>query len=70
MSIWKAAGLFFFLVLLVATTAWLTLTPEDPCADLSPSVGAAVLADGDGDQDALVNTAILRRANCPEPGEP
>ena len=70
MSIWKAASVFVFVVLTIAVAAWLTLAPEDPCADISPSVGAAVLAESDGDQDALVNTAILRRADCPDPQQP
>lgn len=64
----RAAGLFFFVILLVATLAWLTLAPEEDCTEIDTDMGAAVLADGDGDQSALTNRAILKRRDC-EPQE-
>ncbi|MDP4652110.1 MAG: hypothetical protein NWQ24_05465 [Haliea sp.] len=52
-------------LLIIAVLAWLTMTPPpDPCAELQQDIGAAVLADEAGDQDALVNRAILRRGDC------
>ncbi len=56
---------FGLAIALVATLAWLTL-PEstDPCATPNADVGAIVLADEEGDQDALARRAILVRANC------
>lgn len=55
--------------ILVAVIAWLTWPEtEDPCAQLEADVGAAVLADQAGDQDALVNRAIIMRANCEKSG--
>jgi hypothetical protein len=56
---------FVLAIVLVATLAWLTL-PEssDPCATPNADVGAVVLADEAGDQDALARRAILVRANC------
>ena len=58
---------FVFAIVLVAILAWLTL-PEstDPCATPNADVGAVVLADEAGDQDALARRAILVRANCEE----
>lgn len=64
----RAAGLFAFVILLIASLAWLTLAPEEDCIDLSTGssadMGAAVLADEAGDQDALTNRAILKRGDC------
>lgn len=58
-------AVFAFVVLLVAVLYWLTLyEPEDPCATQQGDVGAAVLAEDAGDQDALVNRAIIRRGRC------
>lgn len=56
---------FLFAIVLVAALAWLTM-PEstDPCATPQADIGAAVLADQHGDQDALANRAIMVRANC------
>lgn len=53
-------------LLLVAVLYRLTLYEEDPCANPRGDIGAAVLADESGDQDALVNRAIIIKANCPE----
>lgn len=56
-------------LLIIAVLAWLTTEPEpDPCSALNQDVGAAVLADESGDQDALVNRAILQRGDC-EPAQ-
>ena len=58
---------FVFAIALVAALAWLTL-PEstDPCDTPDADIGAIVLADEDGDQDALARRAIVVRANCEE----
>ena len=62
----RAAG-FAFIVFMVAVLAWLTLDePEDPCANPQADIGAAVLAEDAGDQEALVNRAIIMRGNCEE----
>lgn len=62
------AATFFFVILLVAVLAWLTVhEEEDPCASGAHSdISAAVLADAPGDQDALVNRAIILKGNCKE----
>jgi hypothetical protein len=57
-------GVFVLVVGLIALLSWLTLYEEDPCANPGGDVGAAVLADDVGDQDALVNRAIIVRGNC------
>ena len=59
-----AFGVFVLAVGLIAMLAWLTVHEEDPCANLQGDVGAAVLAEGEGDQDALVNRAIIARGRC------
>jgi hypothetical protein len=60
-----AFGVFVLAVGLVALLAWLTLYEEqDPCADSRADVGGAVLADESGDQEALVNRAIILRGKC------
>ncbi len=51
-------------LLLVAIMAWLSLTDEDPCANPQADISAAVLADQEGDQDALVNRAIIMKNEC------
>ena len=65
-----AAGVFFFSVGLIAALAWLTDVEQDPCANPDADVGAAVLGDTEGDQDALVNRAIIMRGNCDPEEEP
>lgn len=55
---------FLVVISLVALLAWLTMTDEDPCANPQSDISGAVLADGEGDQSALINRAILMRANC------
>lgn len=62
-----AAGAFFFAVGLIAVLAWLTDSGQDPCANPDADVGAAVLGESEGDQEGLVNRAIIVRGNC-EPG--
>lgn len=58
-------AVFGFVIGLVALLYWLTLyEPEDPCAGQQGDVSAAVLADEAGDQDALVNRAIIMRGRC------
>ena len=54
----------FTVLLLVAIMAWLSLTDEDPCANPQADISAAVLAEQDGDQDALVNRAIIMKSEC------
>jgi hypothetical protein len=51
-------------ILLIAVMAWLTYTEEDPCASPQADISGAVLADPDGDQDALVNRAIIIKGKC------
>ena len=56
---------FAFVVFLIWLLAWLTLTPEpDPCESPGTDVSAAVIADQEGDQEALVNRAIILRGKC------
>ena len=59
-----AFGVFLLAVGGIALLAWLTLYEEDPCANPQGDIGAAVLAEGNGDQDALVNRAIIVKGNC------
>ena len=59
-----AFAVFTLAIALVATLAWVTVYDEDPCANPQGDVSAAVLADGEGDQDALVNRAIIFKAKC------
>lgn len=83
----KAAAIFAFVLLIIASLSWLTLDPspldpslpqqsltgqpqETDCDDTTKDVGAAVLAESDEDQDALVNRAILVRGKCPKPATP
>jgi hypothetical protein len=61
------AATFIFIILLIAVMAWLTLVEEtDPCANPQADISGAVLADKAGDQDALVNRAIILKGNCEE----
>jgi hypothetical protein len=59
-----AFGVFVLAIGGIALLAWLTIYEEDPCANVQGDVGAAVLADGDGDQEGLINRAIIVRGNC------
>ncbi|QIB67444.1 hypothetical protein [Kineobactrum salinum] len=69
---WQLSLVSFIAVLvLIAALAWLTQAPEpDPCADTGRDVAAAVLADQAGDQEALVNRAIIQRGVCEDDGKP
>ena len=49
---------------LVGILAWLSSTDEDPCANPQSDISAAVLADSEGDQDALTNRAMLMKSEC------
>ena len=51
-------------MLLIAVMAWLTYTDEDPCANPQADISGAVLAEPDGDQDALANRAIIMKGKC------
>ena len=56
---------FMFAVFMVAVMAWLTMPEsDDPCANSQADISAAVLAGEDGDQDALVNRAIILKGKC------
>ena len=55
---------FLFVVLLIALLATLTLEEDDPCANPQQDISGAVLADQPGEQDALTNRAMIKRANC------
>ena len=55
---------FLAIISLVAALAWLTTTNEDPCANPQSDISASVLADAEGDQDGLINRAIIMKANC------
>ncbi len=57
-------GMFLFVVLAIATLAYLTQEQEPDCSDLRQDMTAAVLADSEGDQDALTNRAIAMRGAC------
>lgn len=59
------AAPFIFAILIVTTLVWLTLPEsEDPCANPQGDISAAVLAGTPGDQEALINRAIIVRENC------
>ncbi|MBA6412219.1 hypothetical protein H2508_03760 [Parahaliea sp. F7430] len=51
-------------ITIVAALAWLTQenSADDGCQQ--KDVSAAVLADSDGDQEGLINRAIIVRGNC------
>ena len=53
-------------IALIAALAWLTMSEEDPCANPQSDISASVLAEPNGDQDALANRAIIMKANCEE----
>jgi len=57
---------FIAVIALIAMLAWLTETDEDLCANPQSDISASVLADGQGDQDAMINRAIIYKANCEE----
>lgn len=57
---------FITIISLVALFAWLTMTEEDPCANPQSDISASVLADAEGDQDALINRAIIMKGQCEE----
>ena len=61
-------GAVVFVLASVALLFWLTWSEEqeDPCADPQADVSAAVLADEPGDQDGLVNRAIIQKGGCKE----
>lgn len=59
-----AAAVFVFAVLLIASLALLTTQEEDPCAESQGDISAAVLAEGPGDQEGLVNRAIIKKGAC------
>ena len=63
-----AFGVFILAIALVALLAWLTDYEDDPCANPQGDIGAAVLAEDNGDQDALVHRAIIVGANCEKEG--
>ena len=64
------AGSLLLVILLIAVLAILTQQEEDPCSNPQADISGAILADGDGDQDALANRAILMRANCEQKPAP
>ena len=55
---------FAAIISLVGLLAWLTMTDEDPCANPQSDISASVLADAESEQDALINRAIIMKANC------
>ncbi|MBN7797680.1 hypothetical protein [Parahaliea mediterranea] len=62
---------FVAVVTVAAALFWLTYDGggadqhgADACASTKRDIGAAVLADSEGDQDALVNRAIIVRGKC------
>jgi|TARA_B110000238_G_C15780743_1_gene291707 hypothetical protein len=58
---------FIAMITLVAILAWLTTTEDDPCANPQADITGSVLADDEGDQDALINRAIIVKGKCKEP---
>lgn len=54
---------FLVIIALVGALAWLTVSDDDPCANPQADVTGSVLAD-EGDQDALVNRAIIMKGKC------
>lgn len=59
-----SAVAFVSVLVIVAALALLTEDEDPSCAATGRDVGAAVLADDGGDQDALVNRAIIVRGKC------
>ena len=54
----------FTVELFIAIMAWVSQTDEAPCAKPQSDISAAVLADQVGDQDALINRAIIIKSEC------
>jgi hypothetical protein len=54
----------FTVELFIAIMAWLSQTDEAPCARPQSDISAAVLADQAGDQDALIDRAIIIKSEC------
>ena len=54
----------FTVLLLIAIMAWLSQTDEDPCLHPQSDISGAVLADQEGDKDALINRAMIMKENC------
>jgi hypothetical protein len=54
----------FTVELFIAIMAWLSQTDEAPCARPQSDISAAVLSDQAGDQDALINRAIIIKSEC------
>ncbi len=63
-KIFLRAVSIFTVLLLVAIMAWLTQTDEDPCLRPQSDISGAVLADQEGDEDALINRAMIMKGNC------
>jgi hypothetical protein len=60
------AGIFVFVLVLIGSLYYLTQDDaEDPCANPQGDISGAVLAE-EGDQDALINRAIILKENCEE----
>ncbi|TXS95822.1 hypothetical protein FV139_08130 [Parahaliea maris] len=59
-----SAVAFVAVLVIVAALTVLTGEEETACSSTERDVGAAVLADDTGDQDALVNRAIIVRGKC------
>jgi hypothetical protein len=59
------AGIFFFALVLIGSLYYLTRSDaeDDPCANPQTDISGAVLAE-EGDQDALINRAIIMKGNC------
>lgn len=56
---------FITVILLITLLAWLTGSDQDdPCANPQQDISAAVLAEGDADQEGMVNRAMLVRGAC------
>lgn len=65
------AALFFAVIGAIALLYWLTLdeSVEDPCSGAQSDISGAVLADPEGDQDALINRAIIMKGKCRDKDE-
>ena len=62
---WIKIETFIFVVFLISVMSLLTMQEEeDTCAGTQTDISAAVIADQPGDQDALVNRAIIMRGKC------
>lgn len=59
-----SAVAFVAVLVIVAALAVLTGEEDTACSSAERDIGAAVLADDSGDQDALVNRAIIVRGKC------